>query len=378
MQPGAGQVPERLRHEGRRHARLVRQRVHHVAEENEPVGRGECVGVAEVLLELAVRVFVVVGVVRPAELVHVLRHRGEVVEHPGEALGVVAGRLRPVQRVGQLDAALGAPAHEEVLRLASGVVDQAALARLLEHSLQDQPRGVRPRLALDVNVALEHRQPRMPRRERVRLRIWYRDHVGVRGGLAHRPGREAREARPAARQDVERLQRDHLRARLSVHIDEHGEEELDTVRLCSRPQLRLDVGHVHAPLWSLWSPVRLTRLRRCSQIRPESGTDGSKPRPSLGKQSGQCFLLRHDRPRLRPTYCVVKLPELPRSGAGRGHRGQTRGPAAEPRGRLKGALSWPHAAVRDRTRISDAFTVHTSTVLRINMVVTDGSAPRAR
>ncbi len=322
MQPRARQVPERLRHEGGRHASLVRQRVHHVAEENEPVSGGKCVGVAEVLLELAVRVFVVVGVVRPAELVHVFRHRGEVVVHPGETLGVVAGRLRPVERVGQLDAALAAPAHEEVLRLASGVVDQAALARLVQHPFQDEPRGVRPRLALDVDVALQHRQPRTPRRERVRLRIRYRDHVGVRGGLAHRPGREAREARPAARQDAERLQRDHLRARLSVHIDKHGEEELDTVRLCSRSQVRFDVGHVHAPLWSLWSPVRLTRLRRCSQIRPECGTDGSKTAPRPRKQSGQCFLLRHNRPRLRPTYCLGKFPELPRSGAGRGHPGR--------------------------------------------------------
>ena len=94
VQAGAGEVPERLRHEGGGHAGLVRDRVHHVAEEDEPVGGRERVGEGEVLLELAVRVLVVVGVVRPAELVHVPRHRGQVVEHPGQALGVVAGHAR--------------------------------------------------------------------------------------------------------------------------------------------------------------------------------------------------------------------------------------------------------------------------------------------
>ena len=246
MQPGAGQVPERLGHEGGGQAGLMRDRVHHVAEEDEPVGGRERVGEAEVLLELAVRVLVVVGVVLPAELVHVPRHRGQVVEHPGQALGVVTGCPGPVERVGELDAALVAAADQEVLRLAAHVVDVAALAGLLQHPFQDQPRGVRPWLAFDLDVTLQYGQPRLPRHQRVRRRVRHCDHVRVRRGLAHRPGREPGEARPAE-QHVQRRDRDHLGAGLPVHVHEHGEEELDAVRLCPFAKLGFDVWHMHAP-----------------------------------------------------------------------------------------------------------------------------------
>ena len=241
VQSGTGQVAERLRHEGGGQAGVVRQRVDHVAVEDQPVGAGQRVGVGEVLLELAVRVLVVVGVVGPAELVHVRRHRGQVAEHPGQALGVVAGCFGCVQRVGELHAAAVATADEEVLRLAADVVDQAAVADLVQHPLQDQPGGIGPGLALDVDVALQHGQPRLPRRERVRGRIRDGDHVRVGGALPHRPGREARETRTPAGQDVGRLDRDHLGAWLAVHVHEHGEEEPDTVGFRARPQLGLGV-----------------------------------------------------------------------------------------------------------------------------------------
>ena len=44
VQSGTGQVAERLRHEGGGQARVVRQRVDHVAVEDEPVGAGQRVG----------------------------------------------------------------------------------------------------------------------------------------------------------------------------------------------------------------------------------------------------------------------------------------------------------------------------------------------
>src|SRR5262249_42767542 len=71
-------------------------------------------------------------------------------------------------------------------------------------------------------------------------------HVRVGWALAHRPGREPGEACPAE-QHVERGGRDHLGTRLAVHIHEHGEEELDAVRLCTRAKLGLNVWHVHSP-----------------------------------------------------------------------------------------------------------------------------------
>jgi hypothetical protein len=92
-----------------------------------------------------------------------------------------------------------------------------------------------------VDVALQHGQPRLPGRERVRVRIRDGDHVRVRRALPHRPGRETSEARSPAGQDIDRLDRDHLGARLAVHVHEHGEEELDTVGYRARPQLGLAV-----------------------------------------------------------------------------------------------------------------------------------------
>jgi hypothetical protein len=310
VQAGAGEVPERLGHEGGGHARPVRERVHHVAEEDQPVGGRERVGESEVLLELAVRVLVVVGVVRPAELVHVPRHRGQVVEHPGQALGVVAGHAGPVERVGQFDAALVAPPDQEVLRLAAHVVDVAALARLLQHALQDQPRSVRPRLALDLDVALQHGQPRLPRRERVRRRVRRRDHVRVGRALAHRPGREAREARPAE-QYVERGDRDHLGAGLPVHVHEHGEEELDAVRLCPGAKLGLNVWHMHSPWYPLRSVTGLRLLRPSiwfSTGEPGKAAAGTASgAPEDQRESGQCLLRRHDGLRVRSPCGVGKM-----------------------------------------------------------------------
>ena len=67
MQSAAGLVGERLRHEGRDHAAFGRDHRQQVAQRDDAVGGGERVGELEVLLELAVAVLVVVGVVGPAE-----------------------------------------------------------------------------------------------------------------------------------------------------------------------------------------------------------------------------------------------------------------------------------------------------------------------
>ena len=71
----------------------------------------------EVLLELAVAVLVVVGVVGPAELVHRRRDRGEVVIHPGDAAGVVTGLGGGVGGVRDRQAAVVVAAQQEVLDL---------------------------------------------------------------------------------------------------------------------------------------------------------------------------------------------------------------------------------------------------------------------
>ncbi len=108
----AGEVAERLGHEGRDQAALLGQRLDHVAEEDRAVAGGERVGEVEVLLELAVGVLVVGRVVVPAELGHVARDLRDEVEVARERAHVVTGLVEGVERVGQLDrAVLGARAR---------------------------------------------------------------------------------------------------------------------------------------------------------------------------------------------------------------------------------------------------------------------------
>ena len=164
------QVRERLRHERRDHPVLLGERVHHVAEEDRAVARDERVVVGEVLLELAVRVLVVVRVVAPAELVAVARHRRQEVVVPREPGHVVAGLLERVVRVGDLDRAVLALPHEEVLELEAHPELEALLLRLREDAAEDRARAVRPLLPLDGDVAREAREVRLPGDGRVARR----------------------------------------------------------------------------------------------------------------------------------------------------------------------------------------------------------------
>src|SRR4029077_13713963 len=116
-QTAAGLVGERLRHEGGDHAAFGRDHRKQVAERDHTVGGGECVGELEVLLELAVAVLVVVGVVGPTQRVHRRGDRGQVVVHPRDAPGVVAGLRGGVGSVGGAEAAVGVAVQQEVLHL---------------------------------------------------------------------------------------------------------------------------------------------------------------------------------------------------------------------------------------------------------------------
>src|SRR4029450_5425608 len=71
----------------------------------------------EVLLELAVGVLMVGRVVVPTQGGDVARDRRDEVEVAREAAHVVTGLLEGVERVGDLDGAVLALAHEEVLEL---------------------------------------------------------------------------------------------------------------------------------------------------------------------------------------------------------------------------------------------------------------------
>ena len=111
----AGQVRERLGHERGDQAALLGERFDHVAKEDRAVAGRQRVGVLEVLLELAVGVLVVGGVVVPPQRGDGLGNLGDEVEVSGQRAHVVAGLVERVAVIGDLDSAVLGPAHEEVL-----------------------------------------------------------------------------------------------------------------------------------------------------------------------------------------------------------------------------------------------------------------------
>ncbi len=223
----AGQVRERLRHERRDQPALLRERLDHVAEEDRAVARDERVVEGEVLLELAVRVLVVGRVVVPAERRDVPRDVRDEAERARQRAHVVAGLVEVVERVGELDPAVLALAHEEVLQLAAHLERVAQLGGARELVAQDRARAERPRLALDCDVAGEARDLRLPRQVGQRRRVRHRRDVGIVRSLADVAGREARESGAVGEQPVQVRHRHQLGVRLAVHVDELGEDELD-------------------------------------------------------------------------------------------------------------------------------------------------------
>ena len=227
----AGQVRERLRHEGRDQPPLLRHRLDHVAVEDGAVAGRERVGVAPVLLELAVRVLVVGRVQPPAERVDVAHHLGDEVEVAGQRADVVAGLIEGVERVGELDPAVLGVADEEVLELVADLELVAGVRGARDLVAEDRPRAVRPLLALDRRVAGEPTDLGLPRQARERPGVRHRDQVGVVGRLADVAGREPGEPGPVGEQRLELGGGDQLRVRLRVHVDELREQELDPLLL---------------------------------------------------------------------------------------------------------------------------------------------------
>jgi hypothetical protein len=227
----------------------VRQHVDHVPEEDGAVGRGQRIRVVPVVLELAGAVLVVVRVVAPAEGVEVPRHGGQVVPHPRQALDLVTGLRGGVERVGDLQRPVLTAAQQAVLQLGAGLEHPAALLReLRELAAQDHARGVGPGLALDVRIAVQHRDARLPGQGRVGRRVRDDEHVRVGRRLPEVARGVAGEPGPAVHEQVERRERDGLRARLAVQVHEHRQEELDAVRLGAFPQVAACpvVSRVHA------------------------------------------------------------------------------------------------------------------------------------
>ena len=151
------------------------------------------------------------------------------------------------------------------------------LRRAASWFAQDRARAVRPRLALDGDVACEAREVRLPRDRREAVEVGDRRDVRVARQLADLAGGEAGEARALGDEVVEVRGGHELRARTAVHVDELREEELDPALLDDLPD-RLEPRirrHRHIPLLCC-------RVRRFYQPSPRtaSGDSGSTWPPS--------------------------------------------------------------------------------------------------
>ena len=283
--PVPRQVAEGLRHEGRKHASLLGQRVHHVAEEDRAVAAGQRVGVGEFLLELPVRVLVVVCVVAPAELIHVSRDRGQELVVPSQTFEVVARLLECVERIGRLEPAVGPLAEQEVLELEPDHQLVTLGSRARELPAKDCPRVVRPLLPFHVDVAGEAGQVLLPGNRGEAVEVRDGGDVRIARQLAEVAGREAGEAGPIGEQRLEARGRNELRARAGVEVDELGEVELDPAFLGHPPDL-LDAqpcrGRRHLALLLPATQLTIIHFMERPRPRPRARAPGRAASPSRG------------------------------------------------------------------------------------------------
>ena len=149
------------------------------------------------------------------------------VVHPGDAAGVVAGLRGGVGGVGDREAAVGVAVQQEVLHLGADPRLEAGVGGALDERLEDDARRVGPRLAVDVRVAVHDGEAVLDERDRrERRRVRNGHQVRVFGFLADRADGVAGEADALGGQQVDGLDRDQLRARLSAQVDEQREDEL--------------------------------------------------------------------------------------------------------------------------------------------------------
>ena len=164
---------------------------------------------------------------------------GEVVVHPGDATGVVTGLGGGVGGVGGGQGAVGVAREQEVLDLGADPRLEAGVGRALDQRLQDDAGCVRPRLALDVGVAVHDRQPLLDEGDRGEgRRVRDRHQVGVLGLLAHGADGVSGESDALGGEQVDGLDGHQLRARLAAQVDEQREDEPGARILVRGPRVR--------------------------------------------------------------------------------------------------------------------------------------------
>ena len=187
---------ERLGHEGGDEPALLCHRLNHVAKEDGSIAKRERIAEAEVLFELAVGVFVVGGIVIPAQRVDVARHVGDKVEAAGERSHVVTGLSERVLLIRDLDRAVRKLPHEEILKLDADLELEASRSCAVELTAQDCPWAVQPRLAVDVEITGETCHVRSPRQTGVTRRIRDGDQIRGHAAAGRRHRQRTRRTRP--------------------------------------------------------------------------------------------------------------------------------------------------------------------------------------
>ena len=147
--------------------------------------------------------------------------------HPGDAARVVARLGGGVGGVRGGEAAVGVAGQQEVLDLGADPRLESGVGGPLDQRLEDDAGRVRPRLALDVRVAVHDRQAVLDernRRERRRIRNGHQ--VRVFRLLADGADGVAGEADTLGGEEIDGLDGYQLRARLTAQVDEQREDEL--------------------------------------------------------------------------------------------------------------------------------------------------------
>src|ERR1039458_1551722 len=182
-------------HEGGQVAVLLGNRANHPLEESVTVGAGQGVRVKPIDLELAVGVFMVVGVRVPSQLLHVTEKSGHDIKVAVESTQIVAGLPRRIERIPGKVSSLLILFQKHELGLNSDIKDVALLPQDFEAVSKNGAWTVGPRLSIHVKVSGNPGNIPLPGQDGERSEIGDAHYVCVVWALVQIAGREARKTR---------------------------------------------------------------------------------------------------------------------------------------------------------------------------------------
>ena len=259
----AGEIDERLRHEGGAQPVLLGDRAHHIFEEGVAIGGRQRGVELPVHLELAVSVLVIVLIRLPAQRQHGVANLGDHLVAPHQGLLVVARLRLLVRDIGRRTAVGG---DQEELAFDTGFQLIALRRRIGDHALEQVSRRMCHRLAVHPGIGREPADLRLPRQLDQARRIGHREHVGI--GRGHvEPGREACEASAGLHHAVDRRRRHQLGA---LHAEQVGirDQEIFDAALTGDGMEATRHDSLFESLKTPASSIRRSRRRRAQRCQP--------------------------------------------------------------------------------------------------------------